>query len=180
MPLPQDEYVLSTHGIFFPAGKAFTTPGPGGFCGRQAKPAAGDAGWVNLGKLKMSKDKREATKLESFANTPGKRVRYNIKRVKKLLTHKFTCQEFSPLIVQLLFGTLPLDGTSTQFNQLEGSDVQGWLKIMRYDDNNALRMVVDSFVDLELTNEPDFGGEDFCTADLEAAVLHSTLNTGTL
>lgn len=180
MPLTQGEYTISTHGLFFPAGKAFTVPGAG-TCGRQAKPGASDPAWINLGQIKVSKDKQESTKIDRWASVPGRRVLYNRKRVKRILTHKLTLQEFSPLIAQLLFGTLPLDGASTQFNAGSGADVQGWLKLQRYDDaTGGLRIILEHFVDLELTNELDFTGEEFVDADIEATVLHSTLNTGSL
>ena len=179
MSLVKGERAISSHALFFPAGKAYTVPSSG-TAGRSAKPGAGDAGWINMGIIKMSKDAIGGEKKETFAPVPGKKVRYDIHRLKETLTHKFTCLEITPLAIQCLYRTLALDESSSQFNALEGVEVKGWLKVQRYNKDNSLVMVFDHFVDLEVSGEVDFSGEDMTTVDFEAAVLHSTLNTGTL
>jgi hypothetical protein len=170
--------IVGNHAFFFRDGDAFTVPSSG-TAARAAKPGAADAGWIDFGIISSlgvtpSKDAKEV-----YAPTPGQLRLYDVIETKRKLDIKFDTEEMSSLAFEILFGTLPLTGSSTQYNPLEGVTKKGWLKIQQYGQDDALINTLDVYVHLHVTGEVKFD-DNIVKAPFEANVLHSTLNTGTL
>ena len=152
-----------------------------GTAGRMSKPGANDANWVSLGVIEDSNDTLEPGEAkEVWRPSPGKLILFDQIRVKPKVTFKFTCGELSPFHVEVMYRTLKLDSTSTQWNPMEGVAKQGWLKLQRYDHNDQLRMVLDHWVELSVTGDVNMGGNDPVKPQFEAVGLYSPYNTGTL
>jgi hypothetical protein len=178
MALATGSYVFGQHAFFFRDGDAYTVPGAG-TASRTAKPGETDPAWMNLGIVEEASDGLEDTEIEIFAPTPGRLRLYDVINTKDKLNLKFTTSELSAVAVETLYRTLSLSPSSTQFNPLEGKTKKGWLKIQRYDQGDAQRIVMDLFCRLKVTGDTPMHG-DLVKVTWEAAVLHSTLNTATL
>ena len=68
---------------------------------------------------------------------------------------------------------------STQYNPLEGATKKGWLKLQQYNQTDAQVNTMDVYVQIKVSGEISFA-DNLVTAQFEARVLHSILNTGTL
>ena len=170
--------ILGNHGFFFRDGGSFTVPSSG-TAGRSSKPGAADTGWIDLGILSEISVQHQREERDIFAPTPGTLRLYDTIETKRQLNVKLTAQEMSPLAFELLFGTLALTSASTQYNPLEGATKKGWLKIQSYNQSDAIFNTVDLYVAIKVSGELTFG-DNIVSAQFEARVLHSTLNTGTL
>lgn len=170
--------ILGNHGFFFRDGGSFTVPSAG-TAGRAAKPGAADTGWIDLGIVSELNVQHDRESREVYAPTPGVLRLYDVIETKRMLSLTMTCMELSPLGFELIFGTLALTSASSQYNPLEGTTKKGWLKIQQYDQNDAIINTLDIYVQVKVTGEINFG-ENIVTIPIEAVVLHSTLNTGTL
>jgi hypothetical protein len=172
--------VIGAHGFFFPDGVAFTVPGAG-VTSRTAKPGAADPAWFDVGvsdwKFKPN------NKVEEFkAPAPGARVLWDLITVEKGLTLTGKWMEMSNLVYQMLLGTLtiPLTGAGGQYNPLEGDPVvRGWLQLQQYNQANTLLNTLDVFVAMQIPGDIAFD-DKLVDVEVEAKVLFSTLNTGTL
>jgi hypothetical protein len=173
-----DRIILGSHAFFFRDGSAYTVPGAG-TASRTAKPGAADTGWIDLGILNEVTVQHQREEREIFAPTPGVLRLYDVKETKRQLLINLQTMDMSPLAFELMWGTLALTNASTQFNPLEGATKKGWLKLQQYGDNDALFVTVDVFVQLKISGEVTIG-DNIVSAEYEARVLHSTLNTGTL
>lgn len=178
MPLASDNRVISTHISLFWEGVAFTSPSSG-TCGREAKPGAADTGWIALGNPSEFSVTHDKTEIVIMKGVPGRRVRHNIIHTEQMLDLSFTVEEMRAEMVELLFGSLTLNSSSTQFNPLEGREKKGWLKFQQYDQTNTLVNTCDVFVVVSIDGEVAFNNQ-LATFPVSAKVLHSTLNTGTL
>lgn len=170
--------ILGHHASFFRDGASFTVP-TSGTASRSLKPGAADTGWIDLGILSQVSIQHEREEKEIFAPTPGVMRLYDIIETKRQINIKLTGMEMSPLMFELIFGTLALTSASTQYNPMEGATKKGWLKLQSYNQADGSFNTVDVFVALKIASEIT-SGADIVTADYEARVLHSTLNTGTL
>lgn len=179
MSLSIAPYIIGTHAFFFRNGDAYTVPGAG-TCGRESKPGAADPAWIDLGVIEESSDNLDDSKIEVYRPGPGRLRLWDVLSTKDKLMVKFTCSELGPLAVETLYRTLALTEASSQFNPLEGVVKKGWLKIQRYDQADAQRVILDLFVMLSISGDLNFGGGELVKPQFEAMVLHSTLNTGTL
>lgn len=173
--------VIGTHAFFFPDGSAFTVPGAG-TSGRAAKPGAADPAWFDMGVSDWTKSPQN--KFSDFmAPAPGARTLYDKITTAKGLKLKGKVMEQSNLTWKLLLGlasAFPLTGAGGQYNPLEGDPViRGWLQLQQYNQLNALINTVDYFVALTVPGDVEFG-ENPVDVNVEADVLFSTLNTGTL
>jgi hypothetical protein len=93
----------------------------------------------------------------------------------------YTMQQYYALLVQLLFGTSALDATSTQWNPTEGPGrVKGWIKHQQYDQNDVLKTVADLYCSISIPEDATFDPAALTEIALEARLLTSSLNTGTL
>lgn len=179
MGLALASYILGSHAFFFREGDPYTVPAAG-TAGRNAKPGATDPAWIDLGVIEEASDSLESTEIEIYAPTPGRLRLYDSIETKDKLTLKFTTSELSAFAIETLYRTLALTSASAQFNPLEGKPKKGWLKCQRYDQTDAQRIVLDTFVRLKVAGDVNMGGGELVKVPFEAVVLHSTLNTGTL
>jgi hypothetical protein len=165
--------VIGTHAFF--AREATSTSS------RTVKPAANAASWIKFGVIEESGAEPTSEEKEVWAPSPGQLVLHDVIEIKRGLSFKFKVKEMSKLMFELLFGTLDLSSgtTNIQYNPLEGVAKKGWLKVQHYGHDNALINVVDVWTHLKIAGEVTFG-EDIVSFPVEARVLHSTLNTGTL
>lgn len=170
--------ILGNHGFFFRDGASFTVPSAG-TAGRSSKPGAADTGWIDLGILSEISVQHQREEREIFAPTPGTLRLYDIIETKRQFNIKMTAQEMSPFAFELIFGTDSLTTASTQYNPMEGKTKKGWLKVQNYNQADALFNTVDIFVAIKVSGEVTIG-DNIVSAQFEARVLHSTLNTGTL
>lgn len=170
--------VLGNHAFFFRDGAAYTVPSAG-TAGRSSKPGAADTGWIDLGIISSVSLQHERDEKEVFAPSPGTLRLYDIVETKRQLTLKLKCDQLSPLMFEAMWGTLALTSASTQYNPLEGTIKKGWIKLQQYGADDALVNTVDVFVALKISGEVAFG-DNLVSAEFEARVLHSTLNTGSL
>lgn len=177
----QARTIIGAHGFFFPDGAAFTVPA-NGTSSRTAKPGAADPAWFDVGvsdwKFKPN------NKVEEFkAPAPGARVLWDLITVEKGLTLTGKWMEMSNLVYQMLLGTLTLPNSPIaggQYNPLEGDPVvRGWLQLQQYNQANALINTMDVFVGMTIPGDIAFD-DKLVDVEVEAKVLFSTLNTGTL
>lgn len=173
--------VIGAHGFFFPDQAAFTVPGAG-TSSRTAKPGAADPAWFDVGVSDWAFAPQN--KIEDFkAPSPGARMLYDKITVEKGLKLKGKWMEMSNLVYQMLLGTLALPTSPTaggQYNPLEGDPVvRGWLQLQQYNQANSLINTLDVFVAMVIPGELAFD-DKLVDVQVEADVLFSTLNTGTL
>jgi hypothetical protein len=170
--------ILGNHGFFFRDGGSFTVPSAG-TASRTVKPGAADTGWIDLGILSEVTIQHEREERDIFAPTPGVMRLYDVIETKRQLSINLTAQELSPFAFELIFGTLALTSASTQYNPLEGATKKGWLKLQQYNQTDAQLNTMDVYVQIKVSGEISVG-DNLVTAQFEARVLHSILNTGTL
>lgn len=175
-----ESQIIGNHANFVLDGTAFTVPSAG-TAGRTSKPGATDTSWRYMGILQDLSIQHNRESRDIFAPTPGSIRLYNRIETKRMLGVKFTALEMSTTVWEHLFGSLQLatSGSSLQYNPLEGVTKRGWLKVQQYGATDALVNTVDLYVHLAITGEMSFN-DQIVTAQFEATVLHSTLNTGTL
>ncbi|MDB6017667.1 MAG: hypothetical protein JWR19_2156 [Pedosphaera sp.] len=174
----QGSVIIGSHLYFVREGDVFTVPGAG-VAGRNAKPGATDTSWIDLGIIKDCGVTPTREEREIFAPTPGQIRLYDVIETKRKLEYKIALQEMSPLVWELLFGTLPLTLASTQYNPLSGPTKKGWLKLQQYKQDDTLFNTVDSYCQLIVDGEVKFD-DNVIAVNLTARQLHSTLNTGAL
>jgi hypothetical protein len=170
---------LGTHLFFFRNGAAYTVPSAG-TCSKTTKPGAADPAWVNLGSIIDVQVEKQSQKIEMWGPSPGQIRRLKVIETKKALDLMFTCQELGNLALEAMFGTGPLANNTAQWNPLEGSEIEGWIKGQVYDHKDAQFIVLDHWVCLtvEGSTRIDAGDGALTTVRLKAWGLHSTLNTG--
>lgn len=173
--------LIGAHGFFFPDGAAFTVPSSG-TASRTAKPGSADAAWFDVGVSDWAFAPNN--KVEDFmAPSPGARVLYDRITTSKGLKLKGKWMEMSNLVYQMLLGTLTLPNSPTaggQYNPLEGDPVvRGWLQIQQYNQANTLVNTMDVFVAMTIPGDIAFD-DKLVDVQVEADVLFSTLNTGTI
>lgn len=170
--------IVGAHVFWAPEGGAFTIPSSG-TVSRSAKPGSTDTIWATLGVVKDAELDHARSETEIFAPLPGQKRLYDVIETMRKLTLKVTLENVSPLVMQLVFGSLPLNASSTQFNPLEGSAVKGWAKLQLYDDQDQLVLTVDAYCRMKLASALALG-DSAVQPSIEFSFLHSTLNTGSL
>lgn len=168
---------LGSHAFFFREGDAYTVPSSG-TCSRTTKPGPTDTGWIDFGVISGFDIDAQSELKEKYAPVPGRLVLYDVHETKRKIAIKFKAEQLSPLAWELMLRTLALSSASTQYNPEEGVVKKGWLKFQQYDQDNTLVNTTDVWVHLKAKGQPL--GNDTTEVDVEALVLHSTLNTGTL
>jgi hypothetical protein len=144
------------------------------------RPGPNDVIWNELGVIDSASVSLDGTDIEVYGPSPGKLTLHSLFTTKRKLTLKFTSQEWSPLAAEVLYLTEKLTSSSTQFNPLEGDDKLGWLKTERFDSNDTLLEVLDTWGRLRISGEVSFGGDEVAKPGFEFLVLHSSLNSGAL
>lgn len=165
---------------FVKDGTAYTVPSSG-TSGRDAKPGAGDSTVWNAAFLGDAEEFTLTPERETYVvqgGQPGGLVDKDEIELSKKLKATFGTQEFSPLLIQALFGTLDLTTSSTQANPLEGkSIIKGWLKFQAYDADQVLRMTGEIWGALRLSSAEPWSGKNAVKGKWEFNVLRSSLNT---
>lgn len=173
--------VIGARAFFFPNGVAFTVPSSG-TASRSAKPGAADTAWIDLGISDWSLTNTGKTE-DLMAPSPGARILYDKIVTAKGLKLKGKIMELQNLQLQLLLSTLVLPTSPTaggQYNPGEGEPVlRGWLKLQQYNQANTLINTLDVFVAMTLPGDVAFNDKPV-DIDVEADMLWSTLNTGTI
>ena len=185
MALPTDTYLLGAHAWFFRSGDSVTTAGnytsaDTGAASKTRRPGALDAAWISLGAIEDAELEGSDTELETWIPTPGRLRRNALISTKEGLMLKWTCSELSAFHFEILMKTLLLSASSTQFNPLEGGIKLGWLKLQLYDQNDAQRLIMDTWGRIKVAGAVQIGGAEIVKPQFEFAVLHSSLNSGTL
>lgn len=173
--------VIGAQAFFFREGLAFTVPA-NGTAARTAKPGAADTGWLNCGVSDWTFQNTSKTE-EFFAPAPGCRVLWDKITTAKGLKLKGKLMELQNLSYQMLLSTTALPASPAaggQYNPLEGDPVvRGWLQLQQYNQDNVLVNTLDVFVAMTIPGDVAFGDKPV-DVDVEADVLFSTLNTGSL
>lgn len=160
-------------------GASFTQPSPG-TVGRESKPGNNDAAWVDIGPIESVTISPQGELKEQFAPAPGKLVRLNAHEIRQALNLSWTCQQVSPLAIELLLKAGVLDANSTQFNPLAGGTKRFWAQIQLYDQDNAFVVGGDLFGTLRITSALTLNGQEYMQPEMEFLVLHSSLQTFTV
>lgn len=173
--------VVGAHAFFIPEGAAFTSP-EAGTVGREEKPDNEEVTWFNLGVGDWAFAPQNT--IEDFiAPAPGMRQLHDRIATKVGLKLKGTWKELSNLVYQLLLATATLPNSPTaggQYNPMEGDPVvRGWLNIQQYNQKNVKINTLEVYVALTIPGEIAFD-DKLIDTQVEADVLQSTLNTGTL
>lgn len=173
--------VIGIQGFIFPWGSAFTDP-EAGTASRTAKPGAADDGWLDIGVADWTFSPQNT--IEDFmAPSPGVRVLWDKVTTKKGLKLKGKLMELQNLSYKMLLALAAdyaLSGAGGQYNPLEGDPVvRAWLQLQQYNQANALINTMDVAVAMTIPGDVTFGDTPV-DVDVEADVLFSTLNTGTL
>ena len=167
--------------FFFPAGKAFTVPSAG-TSSPTAKPGAADTGWVNLGEADWTLTPDVQTEPFYGAST-GRRVLIDKIVTRQGLKLKGKLMEVQNLTWQMLLGTLALPDSPAaggQFNHMEGDPIlRGWLQLQQRTPGGTLLVTHDLYVAMMVPGDVVFGDKPL-EIDVEAEMLFSTLNTGSL
>jgi len=145
-----------------------------------SRPGPNDDLWVEIGVLDSASVSQNKTQVDVWGPRPGKLVRVKKLNTKREIVLKFSSQEYSPLAAEVLYHTEELSGTSTQFNPLSGSDKRGWLKTQRYDQDDTLIEVIDTWGLLEIDGDVSMGGEDVVKPQYIFSVESSSLNSAAL
>ncbi len=183
MPLTTASLLVGTHAYFWQDGQSFTSP-TSGTTSRTAHADAADVGWTDrylgiIGACRIQSARGEAIVI--FAPSPGRLRLYDVLPSKSDIILTYTLQQLSPLCIQLLFGTAPLDKTSAQWNPTEGPGrVHGWIKHQQYDQNDVLRTVADLYCSVSIPEDATFDPAALTEVSIEARLLTSNLNTGSL
>jgi hypothetical protein len=173
--------VVGSQSKFFPEGVAFNIPAAG-TCSKTAKPGIADTGFLDLGPIKWNK--KNTSKTEVFlAPNPGGYVAEDEIPLSRGMTLSGKLEKQSNFAYQLALQTTALPVSPTAggvYNPLSGPPaVRGWLHVQEYNQYDVLINTVDYWVSLKLagdTNNDDKPAE----TPVEATVLFSTLNVGTL
>lgn len=144
------------------------------------KPGPNDGGWIEVGTCEECTVSKSQEDIELWGPSPGKLVLQELLEIKSKLTLKFTVNQLSALVIEVLYQADELDSTSTQFNPLGGSQKRGWIKMEQYGHDDALVLVLDVWCRIRISGDVNFGGTDAVKPQFEAFILDSRLNTGTL
>ena len=183
MPLLTQSALIGSHGYFWEDGQPFTLPAPG-TTGRESHADATDPGWASrylgiVGTVRIQSARGEG--VEVWAPSPGRLRLYDVIPSKSDIILTFTLQQLTPLCFQLLFGTSSLDQTSTQWNPTEGPGrPKGWVKFQAYNHDNVLVTVADLYSSVAIPEDVTFDPAALTEVTIEARVLTSSLNTGSL
>lgn len=164
---------------FLRNGLAFTSP-TSGTVSRTAKPDGADAIW-DTWFLQNCEDftiQTEGEEAKVMGGQPGGLVLKDIIQLSQETKITFRNNEITPLVTQLLFGTLDLTTSSVQANPTEGKRiVQGWLRAQVYDENNVLRNTLLLYGALKITGAEPWSGKNIARANFEFNLLRSAMNT---
>lgn len=156
-----------------------TSTSPSGTVSSTLKPAADDPAWTQIPHISNLRTSRTGQKDIIRKPLPGRARATKVLEYNVDLFYRFTLEMISPIFIELSRGTAGLSASDSQFNQLEGFDVEAWLKFQFYDQNETLIQTEDIWAHLSASGEPTYDPEsEHVTLDVEAMALHSQYNTG--
>lgn len=158
-----------------------TSTSPSGTVSAALKPDVGDAAWLSLGTVAEGESEYSEQRREIMSPINGAKHLTDVLIYGRDLKFTFTLEDYSDLINSLRLGHLALTGGGGQFNPLErNKPVKGWLKIQETEAATGTNInVIDVWCVLQINGSLAMG-EQGPRPSLEARVLYSTLNTGTL
>jgi len=182
--------ILTLHAWFATIGRSWTSPSSGGPVARETLPpaAATDTNsvpiWFNLGIIDSGSHEGKEERIEVWKGNPGRKSLYAEYATKPDSITTMTVKETSPLLFQLLHGTLDLSlvaaTNAIQYNEAEGKyHLVGFLKTQAYDQDNVLVNTKDVFGRLSISGAFQMNGENI-DLELEHRMWISSHNSGIL
>jgi hypothetical protein len=176
-------YVFGGRVFIYPEGDVVTIAGLGGTGAASAtrKPGALDPLWIDVGNVvDADEDLDPGSPIERWGHVPGHLALLDEIDVKPKQTFKFGTDEVGPYHMELLYRSLRLNSSSTQFNPLESIIKRAWVKRQFYDAADVLRLTVDTWCKVKLTGGLKMSGGELAKPNFECLTLHSIYNTATL
>jgi hypothetical protein len=166
-------------------GAPYTNGAPGsanlgaGTVDKANKPRNDDVAWIYGGVISLDEIEPSREEREVFAPSPGVQRLFDVIEQRRQLNFTFTFEEITRLNLCLLFSADPgfLVDSQRQFNPLEGRTIRAWVKIQKYDQNDAGWLVLDIWAYLKVNSAVQMG-DDIVRPQIQARTLHSALNTG--
>ena len=139
------------------------------------------ADWTKLGSVEQWEPRREQTIVRRRAAPEGK-GKYQVRKVFQLgsgLTHALGLQEFRRLEFEILLNAASIHAsTGAYVPNSRGSQMESWLHLENYDQDDNLIVSEDAWVSLSI--EAFTFGETLNPHTLMAEVLSNSLNAGAL
>jgi hypothetical protein len=174
---------LAYHAWFVREGAAITLPSVGG-ASKLLKPSSSDTSWTDgvLGAVETYEtDPGTGQPIVIKQGTPGRVQPIDVLRPNSEPVYTIDFQEVDPLMVELVYQTLPLTTASTQFNPGErGATIKGWLKVQGYDETNTLKEQLEVWCEVSLKGPVRRQLGQQVKYSIEARQIFSPLNTGSL
>lgn len=183
MSLTRGPMTLATHAWFVRYGTAFTLPSAG-TASKTSKPDNDDTSWTD-GKMGIIKsidlDPGKDAPIDILQGTPGKVQRADVIPGASKPVYSIEFSEVDPLAIELVFDTLALTSSSTQYNPGEKQgELNGWLKVQQYDHTDTLKNTLDVYGNIRLKGSVKAELGQQVSYTIEFRPIFSTLNTGTL
>jgi hypothetical protein len=154
---------------------------------RTAKPDnAPTTNWTSIGLVSSASVEQTRSDIEIFRPSPGRMVLHDVLESKQDLSISCTVEEASPLMWELLFGSLEIDPTAATnpgaFVPLARTGkVKGWFKFQQYNQADQLVSVVDIYGYAEIDGAVEFGDQSAVVSfSLKIRRLKSDLESGQL
>jgi len=183
MSLHLRKLVIGSHLFFAREGTviAAVSPDPGGTVSPSYKPplsgSANDPNWPELGVVENFTPTPKVDEEDVMAPSPGAYRRVDSIVKSTTLDLAFTLKDVSELFFEGLLlagGAITADYTPTSGS----GQLRGWFKCTQYDQGDVLRNVFDVYVAAKIkATKMD---NNLIKAEIDAKVLFSTLNSGTL
>lgn len=170
--------VIGVQAKFFPDGLAFTLPSAG-TASKSALPGAADTAWIQFGMISEAADTPTQDEIDVFAPKPGRKRLVDVLPTKDQRTFKFTVQELSPFVLQSIFKTGTLTGSSSTFDPHSGVPQKGWLLVERYNQADQKLYTTTEWVYLKVTGDVTYG-DQLASVEFEARILDNDLAVGAL
>lgn len=145
--------------------------------GPEAKPdTSPETNWTKLPSIERFEPNRTVQRVKRMSPNPGVYKTRKVINTGAELTLNFGLQEFTPMMLAelLLGGTQPVAGVFEPNGR--GIDLEAWLKLQAYDQDNIRIITLDVYVALSIASYQFQNGIEPYT--LVAEVLYSSLNSG--
>jgi len=178
MALPTRPVIIGSKFKFMRDGTAFTIPSAG-TSGAAAVAGFADTGWISIGKVKDCSVNRQTTDIEIEApvEIDGEyhMDRLDVIPISNKLDLSFTTQEFSPLALEVIFGTGSLTSASTGWTAGADAEKRGWV-FMDFGDHTDVKLSRVPFYGLlKVDGEASFGGGKEFTVKFAFRTLKNAL-----
>lgn len=178
MPFTSQPAVIGVQAKFFPNGSAFTLPSAG-TASTTALPGPTDPAWIPIGMISEFTETPTFEHVAVYAPVPGRKRKVQSLMVKSDRVMKMTVQELSPFILQCIFSSGALTGSSSSFDPNSGVPIQGWMIVERYNQADQKLATTTEWVSVKVSGDVTYG-DQLTTVELEAEVLDNSLAIGSL